>query len=145
MNFNRVFFVLNHQFFLKKVTTMNPVCICRIVKFQEESQAIPCFNQKLSIWIWGHPHMTSDFFKCFWTYLPTHVRFCPIIGIQFSILCPILANLPTYPKIRRHMWTSPIKTIHHLLLGRYPENFGCFYQILSESLSKKAKNDVTSF
>ena len=43
----------------------------------------------------------------FLTYLPTHVQFCPIISIQFSLLCPIFANLPTYPKIGRHMWTAP--------------------------------------
>ena len=36
-----------------------------------------------------------------------HVRFCPIINIHFSILCPIFANLPTCPKIGRHMWTVP--------------------------------------
>ena len=51
--------------------------------------------------------MTSDFLAHFLTYLPTHVRFCPITGIHFSILCPIFANLPTYPKIGRHMWTAP--------------------------------------
>ena len=43
----------------------------------------------------------------FLTYLPTHVQFCPIISIQFSLLCPIFANPPTYPKIGRRMWTAP--------------------------------------
>ena len=37
----------------------------------------------------------------FWqTYPPTHVRFCPIFG-----------NLPTYPKIGRHMWTAPYEKV----------------------------------
>ena len=61
------------------------------------------WEKKISV----RAHMTSDFLAHFLTYLPTHVRFCPIIDIHFSILCPIFANLPTYPKIGRHMWTAP--------------------------------------
>ena len=37
----------------------------------------------------------SDFSDHFLTYLPIHVRFCPILLIQFSLGCPILAKLPT--------------------------------------------------
>ena len=36
----------------------------------------------------GHPHMASDDFGSFWTYLPTQIRYHQI-----------LIDLPTYPKI----------------------------------------------
>ena len=57
--------------------------------------------------IGGHPHMTSDFFKVFLTYLPTHVRFCPIVLVLIYLVVSDF-HKPTYlPKIGRHMWTAP--------------------------------------
>ena len=58
----------------------------------------------------GHPHMISDFWGPFLTYLPTHIRFFhqfrAILLLQ-NRLYPIFINLPTYPTIGYHMWMAP--------------------------------------
>ena len=51
--------------------------------------------------------MMSDFLAYFLTYLPTPVRFFLAKTFKFTIWCPILAKLPTYPKIGHHLWMSP--------------------------------------
>ena len=44
--------------------------------------------------------MTSDFFKGFLTYLPTHVRFCPIVLVLIYLVVSDF-HKPTYqPKNR---------------------------------------------
>ena len=43
----------------------------------------------------GHPHIMSNFFKGFLTYLPTHFRFCPIEWDQFYLVVSDFCK-PTY-------------------------------------------------
>ena len=52
--------------------------------------------------------MTSDFFKGFLTYLPTHVRFCPIVLVLFYLIVSDFCK-PTYlPKNRTSYVDGPL-------------------------------------
>lgn len=44
----------------------------------------------------------------FWTYLPTHIRFSPILKTSLYQQYPIFVNLPTYQKIGYPLWMPPL-------------------------------------
>jgi len=62
-------------------------------------------------WVRGHPHMTSDFFKGFLTYLPTHVWFCPNKRVLFYLVVSDFCK-PTYlPKNRTSYVDGPLRIL----------------------------------
>ena len=43
----------------------------------------------------------------FWTILDIPTYLCPMFPILCLLPCPIFAEIPTYPKIGRPLWTFP--------------------------------------
>ena len=51
--------------------------------------------------------MTSDFFKGFLTYLPTHVPFCPIVLVLFYLIVSDFRKLTYLPQNRTSYVDGP--------------------------------------
>ena len=119
--------------------------------YQKINTYISTFEWK-DISIWGCSHMTSDFLSPFFTYLPTHVRFCPIKWVLFYLVVSDFSK-PTYqPKNRKSYVDYPLVTkgcrvVHDLtlvflrvdiLVGAVP------LETVSENSSCKLNKDLWS-